>query len=340
MKAAILGTRFSGKTTLFRLLTHAEPRHGQGMFAGVGEWHLQDPAVYDLQQVTGSAKVGLPTLEVYDFEGFGKLWNEDKAGLIFSNLQGFDLFIHVITGVNRDPQEDFETLDLRMILTDLESAERIRKRLTKEIQAGKRDPRLGDLLDRCIETLAADRPLSSLDLGSTDLKLLKGFGFVTLLPRIWILNLEERGNHDALLQRLEDRGLPGLPMNLALETELLDIEDPQERQEIRQAYGFQGDPWPMFLPLVKKALRMIVFYTANEREARAWFLPEGATAVEAAAAIHKDLAEGFIKAELVSLDDLLQAGSWKGARDQGKVRVVGKDHTVQDRDVVLIRFRG
>ncbi len=339
MKAAIIGTRYAGKTTLFQLLTHASSHAGQVMFSGVGEWILRDPAVEDLQRLMGSARTGFPALEVYDFEGFGKMWNEEKAGLVFSHLQGFDLLIHLINGVTQDPVEDFETVDLRMILTDLDSAERIRKRITKEIQAGKRDAKLGDLLDRCIETLESNRPLSSLSFRPSERKQLKGFGFVTLLPRLWVLNVEEGGRYASFVQMLKERGLLGLEFNVALETELLDM-DPSEQEEIRQAYGFGKDPWQKVLPLVKQTLQLMTFYTANEREARAWLVHEGATAIDAAATIHKDLAEGFIKAEIVAFEDLLAAGSWKEARDKGKVRIVGKDHPIADRDVILIRFRG
>ncbi len=339
MKAAIIGTRYAGKTTLFQLLTHASSHAGQVMFSGVGEWILRDPAVEDLQRLMGSARTGFPALEVYDFEGFGKMWNEEKAGLVFSHLQGFDLLIHLINGVTQDPVEDFETVDLRMILTDLDSAERIRKRITKEIQAGKRDAKLGDLLDRCIETLESNRPLSSLSFRPSERKQLKGFGFVTLLPRLWVLNVEEGGRYASFVQMLKERGLLGLEFNVALETELLDM-DPSEQGEIRQAYGFEEDPWKKVLPLVKQTLQLMTFYTANEREARAWLVHEGATAIDAAATIHKDLAEGFIKAEIVAFEDLLAAGSWKEARDKGKVRIVGKDHPIADRDVILIRFRG
>ena len=338
MKAAIIGTAFSGKSTLFRLLAeHATP--GRDFFAAVGQMTLPVPGLEDLARVMGSARVTPPRADLYDFEGFGKLWSEERAGRIFNSLAGFDLLLQVVNAFARDPVADFEDLDLRLVITDLESAERHWQRLRKEIQAGKADRRLGELMEQAVALLENNRPLRLLDLKEADLKRLRGYGFLTLLPRIVVINRGEEAPAPALENLLREKGLPFVETALELEEEIQALEDPAEQAELRRAYGLETDFRHHLAEVWLETLNLMPFFTANEQEARAWLIHRGATALEAAAEIHQDLARGFIRAEVVPLERFLEAGSWNAARQKGWVRTVGRDHPLEPRSLVLIRFQ-
>ncbi len=338
MKAAIIGTAFAGKSTLFRLLAeHSTPGHD--LFAAVGQMTLPVPGLEELARRMGSARITPPRADLYDFEGFGKLWSEDRAGRIFNSLAGFDLLLQVVNAFSRDPVADFEDLDLRLVLTDLESAERNLQRLRKEIQAGKADRRTGELLEEAVHLLETGKPLRLLHLSETDLKRLRGYGFLTLLPRIVVINRGEETPAPALEALLQEKGLPFVETALELEEELQALDDPAEAQELRQAYGLTTDFRPQLVHLWLETLHLMPFFTANEQEARAWLIHEGATALEAAALIHQDMARGFIRAEVVPLEKFLEAGSWQEARHRGWARTVGRDHPLEPRSLVLIRFQ-
>ena len=338
MKAAVIGTSFSGKTTLFRLLTE-HPAAGPDLFSGVGQMILPVEGVEALARTVGSRRATHPRADLYDFDGFGKRWSEEHAGRIFNSLAGFDLLIQVVNAFTRNPLEDFEDLDLRLVLTDLEHAEGLLKRLRKEIQARKADRRLGELLEQAVALLEAGQPLQNLDLQPQDHKRLRGYGFLTLLPRIVVVNRGEEPTDAALSRVLQEKGLPHLETSLALESELQTLEDLKEREQLRELYGLPGALRPTLATLWLDALDLVPFFTANDQEARAWLVPRGATLLEAAAAIHQDLARGFIRAEVVPLDRFLEAGSWATAREHGWVRTLGRDHPVEPRSLILIRFQ-
>ncbi len=338
MKAAVIGTPFAGKTTLFRLLTEpAAP--GQDLFSGVGQMVLPVPGVEALARVVGSRQATHPRADLYDFDGFGKLWSEERAGRIFNSLAGFDLLIQVVNAFTQNPLQDFEDLDLRLVLTDLESAERHLKRLRKEIQAGKADRALGDLLERAVSLLETGKPLRALNLPETELKRLRGYGFLTLLPRVVVINRGEEPVDADLPEVLRQKGLPFLETSLALETEILSLEDPEEQRQLRELYGLPQALPQALAELWMSALDLMAFFTANEQEARAWLIRRGATALEAAAEIHQDLARGFIRAEVIPLEKFLEAGSWAAARERGWVRTVGRDHPLEPRSLVLVKFQ-
>lgn len=337
MKTAIIGSASSGKTTLTRILCSKSSRVSSDFFSGVCEFIVPVNDVYKLAELFGSQKTGFPHIDLYDFDGFGRRWHEKKTGLVFSSLQGFDSLFHVVNAWSANPLDDFEEIDLRMMIADLESAEKLLSKIQKEIKSGKGDKRTFELLQQCFETLSDEKPLSSIDFSPPDLKRIKGFGFLTLLPRIAIINTESPETDSELSSVLEQRDISFIEANLQLESELLEFSE-SEKQELRKEYGFSGEFSEILLESILIATNQIIFYTANEREARAWFLKRGGTAIEAAETIHKDIAKGFIKAEVVHLSDLLSSGSWKKAREDGKIKVVGKDYILNHGEIIYIRF--
>ena len=337
MKTAIIGSTGSGKTTLSELLCSKKSKVSSDFFSGVCEFIVFVEDVEKLAKIFGSQKLGFPHIDLYDFDGFGRRWHENKTGLIFSALQGFDSLFHVVNAWSANPIDDFEEIDLRMMVADLESAEKLLSKMRKEVQSGKGDKRTFELLQQCYETLSKEKPLSSLDFTSSDIKRIKGFGFLTLLPRIVIINTESPDGITEFSGILENRDISYIVANLQLESELTEFSE-SEKEELRREYGFTGDFKNMLLEPILRATNQIIFYTANEREARAWFLRKDGTAIEAAETIHKDIAKGFIRAEVVQINDLISSGTWKRAKEEGKIKTVGKDYVLSHREVIYIRF--
>ena len=337
MKTAVIGSAGCGKTTLTRILCTKSSKVSSDLFSGVCEFIVPVEDVYKLAELFGSEKTGFPHIDLYDFDGFGRRWRENKTGLVFSALQGFNSLFHVVNAWSTNPIDDFEEIDLRMMIADLESAEKLLSKVRKEVQSGKGDKRTLELLQQCYETLSNEKPLSSVDFTPSDIKRIKGFGFLTLLPRVVIINTESPEACGELSGALKNRDISFIVANLQLESELIEFSEP-EKEELRKEYGFTGDFKKMLLESILRATNQIIFYTANEREARAWFLKRDGTAIEAAETIHKDIAKGFIKAEVVQFSNLIASGSWKKAREDGKIKVVGKDYVLSDGEIIYIRF--
>ncbi len=341
MKIAIIGLAGTGKSTLFRILTGVNEGRQRGYTSGVGVAEIEDPRLYRIAELHKSRKITRPHVEIHDFDGFGRLWKEQKAGEIQNQLPGFDALVQVVGGFEpHDPTSDFEEIDMRLILADLAVIERSIKRLEKEVKAHKGDPVTFQTLKKLETSLAAGKGVSEVELTETELKSIKGFGFLTALPRIVVINIPE----DMIGQRLEefeelmkDRSISYIYASLPVEEEIWQLP-PEDRIELLKEYGLE-EPLPsrLFRALLN-ALNYITFFTAGEKEARAWLLRKGSTAAQAAGKIHTDMEKGFIRAEVYAYDDLVKYGSEKALKEKGLARLEGRDYIVKDGDILLIRF--
>jgi hypothetical protein len=250
---------------------------------------------------------------------------------------------HIEGTVN--PRRDVDIIDTELLLSDQIIVERRMDRLHS--QAGKSatpqqraasEAEMG-LLQRLHETLDAGIPLRDIELSADEVKSLRGYGLLTLKPVMVVLNVGDEPADDALEALLEYRHRRTTVATLQgrLEMELAQM-DPAEAAEFLTEYGISEPGLNRVIRLSYSLLGLQSFFTVGEDEVRAWTVPVGATAVEAAGVIHSDLAKGFIRAEVAGYDALIQSGSMAAARARGQLRLEGKDYIVRDGDIVHVRF--
>ena len=303
LEAGIVGLPSSGKTTLFRALTHAET-HGSGK-EHVGMAQIPDERLDALARVVSARKVTPAAVRVVDVPGTGPQ--------LLGSLRQVDALLAVLDGFSgtRVPADDLETLKLELLLADRDHVERRLERVAKQAKSG--DAKLR------AEAAELERLLAHLDAGRTladwEGELPPELDPLTTKPLIELVN-------------------GGTGIDLELETELAELS-PEEAAEFR---GAGESALGEVVRRLAEALDLITFFTAGEKETRAWTLRRGETALDAAATIHSDIARGFIRCEVVRWDDLVAAGGHAEAARAGKQRLEGKTYAVEDGDVLNIRF--
>jgi GTP-binding protein YchF len=244
-----------------------------------------------------------------------------------------------------DAARDISEVDSELMLADLISVENRLKKLERDIKVGKKDKEEieSKTLQKFQQTLEDENPLRSLELADEESRLAAGFGFLTMKPMLYILNLGEDQLPDRRNMEGEFKYLSGFPgSSLASICASLQMEigemDESERGEFMKEMGLSRAASDIIINKSFDLLGMISFITGNEHEVRSWPVRQGICAHDAAGAVHSDMKRGFIKAEVVAFDDLDHLGSWSKARDAGKLHLHGKDYIVQDGDVILFRF--
>lgn len=342
MKIAIVGESFTGKTTLLRVLTNNNFSRGSTYISGVGTFVLEDPDLDYLFELYSSAKKTRIHVEVFDFDGLGKLWKDEKRGEIKNELSDFDALICVISDFQDTSLENsFYSLEYKLLLTDLDFVERRIESLRREKIKKKINEEELALLEKIDSWLSDEKPLHSLELSEKEKELIRGYVFLSILPQIFVINREEsrigKELPTQLLKKIEERNSPYFVTSLKVEDELIGLEK-GEKFEILKEFGIKDDIKTAVSGVVKDVLGLTIFYTVSKTEARAWAVRKGATAKEAAGKIHSDMERGFIRAEVINIEDLKKAGSEKRAKELGLYRLEGKDYIVKDGDILLIRF--
>ena len=355
MEFGILGLEMAGKSTLFALLTGqtAPAAHGKRE-AHRGIAQVPDQRLTRLAAQYSPRKVTPATVQFVDVPSVTK---GGSASLNLPALRTMDGLAVVVRGFASDavphpegavnPAHDLELLEMELLLADLAVADARIERLDREL--GKR--KAADLeaervaLEKCRPALAAGTPLREVALSADDARLLKGFTFLTRKPLLVILNAGEDDVAD--LAGAPARaglgafiGRPGVvvcPLCATLEEEVSRLA-PADQVEFLRDLGLPDRALDRVLHAAYDLLGLISFLTVGEDECRAWSIPAGTPAVRAAGAIHSDLEKGFIRAEVVPWQELLDAGSLAACRQRGTLRLEGKEYTVQDGDVITIRF--
>jgi len=353
MRAAIIGLPSSGKTTVFDLLTGR--RDEPGAFAAPGTVHVGVATVADervdlLGDILRPRKRTPAHLEFVDLAG---LFTGQKANPeAVAAMREADALVKVVRAFANpavphpkgsvDPKRDLDDIQSELFITDLDIIERRIEALRQSVK--KPTPRQEEekaelaLLERCRERLEEVGALDRLELSDEDRKRLSGFAFLTQKPSVIVLNIGEEQLGDAeAAAPLGQRSEPVVVLATELEKELMAL-DPEERKPFLDDYGLSGLSDQALVAATVRALGLITFFTANEKELRAWLIPEGSTAIEAAGKVHTDLARGFIRAEVVAAEELIQVGSMKDLRAKGRVRLEGRDYVVQDGDIIQVRF--
>ena len=355
MEFGILGLEMSGKSTLFALLTgqSAGAAHGKRE-AHRGIAQVPDQRLTKLAALYSPRKVTPATVQFVDVPAISK---GGSASLNLPELRTMDGLAVVVRAFASDavphpegrvdPAHDLDLLETELLLADMAVADARLERLGREL--GKR--KAADLeaeraaLEKCRPALAAGTPLREVALSPEDARLLKGFTFLTRKPLLVVLNAGEEDVAD-LAGAPERAGLaaylgrPGVTicsLCATLEEEISRLA-PADQAEFLRELGLPDRALDRVLHTAYGLLGLISFLTVGEDECRAWSIPAGTPAVRAAGAIHSDLEKGFIRAEVVPWQELLDAGSLAACRHRGTLRLEGKEYVVQDGDVVTIRF--
>jgi len=358
MQTGIIGLPQVGKTSLFRILTKAkvEARSAPNQ-AHVGIARVPDARVARLAEVFKPKKTTYATIEYVDIGGLQKDREKNTASLV--PLREADALAHVVRlfedpavpheAGSLDALRDIESVDIELILNDLEQCAKRIERVEKDLKK-KKDTLLEaelHVLQRCRQALEAEKPLRELEFKPEEQKILTGFMFLTRKPMLYVLNL---GDDDALdidhalgkyhLHKLAEKlHTAVVPFCGKIEAELSELDD-SEAAEMMRAYGLKESGRDRLIQSSYRLLGLISFLTCGEPECRAWTIGRGMNAQKAAGAIHSDIERGFIKAEVVNWEDLLAAGSFAVARERAQVRLEGKEYIVQDGDVILFRHSG
>lgn len=358
MQTGIIGLSQVGKTSLFRILTHVhlDPKAEHGA-THVGIARVPDPRLAKLAEIFKPKKVTYAAIEYVDIGGLKQDRAKDSASLV--PLREADALAHVVrlfedpsiphSGGALDPLRDIESIEIELMLTDLEQAIRRMERVEKDLKK-KKDPLLEvelGLLARCRQALESETPLRELEFRAEEQKMLNSFMFLTRKPMLYVLNLgdEEAPEIGRVVERhnlaklAAKRHTAVVPFCGKIEAELADLDD-AEAAELMGAYGLEESGRDRLIHASYRLLGLLSFLTCGDPECRAWTIERGTTAVNAAGAIHSDLERGFIKAEVVHWEELLAAGSLAAARERGQVRLEGKEYVVQDGDVILFRHSG
>ena len=345
MHIGIVGRPSCGKTTVFRALTGTDQPSSRGHKADVRVVEVPDPRLLTLADMYRPRKVTPAVVTFVDPVLTGQTGAHFAAGLL-SLMRDADALAHVV-GVfgDADPVRDFNDLNSEILLADLAVVEKRLDRVTKDLGKMKQADlqREQQLLRRCHEALEGERPVRSVAFSDTEQTALRGFGLLSGKPQMVVLNLDEDRRPDAAAlarsfrTRLAEDDVQVMTVYGRIESEMAQLEA-EEAALFQQDLGLQASGLDRFIRASYELLGLCSFFTVGEKEVRAWTIPQGAVAQQAAGAIHSDLARGFIRAEVIHYDDLVASGSMARGREAGKLRVEGKTYLVQDGDVLTIRF--
>ncbi|MDA2809421.1 redox-regulated ATPase YchF [Nocardiopsis sp. RSe5-2] len=360
LSIGIVGLPNVGKSTLFNALTKNDALAANYPFAtiepNVGVVGVPDPRLDKLAEIFESAKTIPATVDFVDIAGIvrGASEGEGLGNQFLANIRESDAICQVIRVFNDpdvthvdggiEPSRDIDTINTELILADMQTLEKALPRLEKDAKRNAKDKGAQAALESARAALAVLESGKGLSVGAAeggvDLAAVRELNLLTVKPFLYVFNLDSDELADeALRAKLSELVAPSeaIFLDAKIEAELAELDD-DEAAELLESMGQSEAGLSQLARVGFSTLGLQTYLTAGPKESRAWTIKKGATAPEAAGVIHTDFQRGFIKAEVVSFDDLVEAGTMQAARSAGKVRMEGKDYVMSDGDVVEFRF--
>ena len=362
LTAGIVGLPNVGKSTLFNAITKAGAEMANYPFAtidpNVGMVEVPDKRLDRIQEIIPAKKVVPTTFEFTDIAGIvkGASKGEGLGNKFLENIRQVDAIVHVVRAFDDDnithvtgkvdPQDDIETINLELSLADLEAVD---KRLAKVQRAAKGSEKEAKaelaVLQKIKPALEAGKPVRSLEFNEDDQQIVKGLFLLTSKPVLYVANIAEDDMADpenskyfqVVADYAKQEGAQAIGVAAETEEEIAELDD-DDKADFLAAEGVEEPGLNKLIRASYKLLGLETFFTAGGKETRAWTFKRGTKAPQAAGIIHSDFERGFIRAEVMSYDALDEAGSEAKVKENGKLRLEGKDYVMQDGDIVEFRF--
>ena len=361
MKAGIVGLPNVGKSTLFNCLSNAKAQSANFPFCTIepnlGVVNVPDNRIEKLEELVNPERVIPATVEIVDIAGLvkGASKGEGLGNQFLANIRETDAILHVVRCFDNDniihvdnsidPVRDKETIDIELQLKDLETVEKKLERVKRTAKTGNKDAQAElVVLLKIQEALLQGVSVRALDFSEKELEFVQSLQFITLKPVLYVCNVDENsavsGNDyvENIREAVKNENAEVIVLAVGIEADITELDDFEERQLFLTDIGLEEAGVSRLVRSAYKLLNLQTYFTAGVKEVRAWTIPIGTTAPQAAGVIHTDFEKGFIRAETISYEDYVALGSESKVKEAGKMRVEGKDYVVKDGDVMHFRF--